>query len=136
MNIPGFRDEREATGMDRVNQPEATDSGGHCPLGSSCPGMPFSDGGTENWRGDPSDGTAEAEVVELEQVSLPTEAEPSFITVTWSCSLEVMGQWLEELQLRLPGGNSLFEHARTRWYPQVHSEFSEVWFLFFFFFSF
>ena len=119
--------------MDRVNQPEATDSDGHCPLGSSCPGMPFSDGGTEDWRGGPSDGTAEAEVVELERVSLPTEAEPLFITVTWSYSLEVMGQWLEGLQFRLPGGNSLFEHARTYWFPRVHSEFSEVWFLSFYF---
>ena len=34
-------------------QPESTCSGGRCPLGSSCPEMPFSDGGTEAWRGGP-----------------------------------------------------------------------------------
>ena len=91
MNIPGFRDGREATGMDRVNQPEATDSDGHCPLGSSCPGMPFSDGGTEDLRGVPRDGIAEAEVMEVGRVSVPTEAKALFTTVIWSCSPEVMG---------------------------------------------
>lgn len=49
-----------------IFQPEDTDSGGQCPLGSSCPVMPFSEGGTENWRGGPRDGNAETEVVELE----------------------------------------------------------------------
>ena len=36
-------------------RPEFTASGGQCPLGSSCPEMPFSDGGAEVWRGCPRD---------------------------------------------------------------------------------
>ena len=42
-----------------------TDSGGQCLLGSSRSGMPFSDGGTEDLRGGPRDGIAEAEVMEV-----------------------------------------------------------------------
>ena len=53
--------------------------------------MPFSDGGTEDLRGVPRDGIAEAEVMEVGRVSVPTEAKALFTTVIWSCSPEVMG---------------------------------------------
>lgn len=101
-------------------QPESTGSGGQCPLGSSCPEMPFSDGGTEAWRGGPRGRDCRGRVAGLGRVSVPAEAEAVFTPITCSCRPEVMGQagqWLEGLPLRLAGGNSLFEPTRSRLHP-------------------
>ena len=101
-------------------QPESTCSGGRCPLGSSCPEMPFSDGGTEAWRGGPGDRIAEAEVAGLGCVSVSTEAEAVFTPITCLCRPEVTGQagqWLEGLPPRLAGRNSLLEPTRTHLRP-------------------
>lgn len=65
-------------------------------------------------------GIAEAEVVGLGHVSVPTEAEAMFTPIACLCHPEVTGQagqWLEGLLLRLAGRNSLFEPTRTHLPP-------------------
>ena len=109
-------------------QPESTCSGGRCPLGSSCPEMPFSDGGTEAWRGGPGDRIAEAEVAGLGCVSVSTEAEAVFTPITCLCRPEVTGQagqWLEGLPPRLAGGPICAPR-----HPLGSLLFSAVWFAF------
>lgn len=83
--------------------------------------------------GAPGTGIAEAEVVGLGCVSVPTEAEAVFTPVTCSSGPGVTGQpgqWLEGLPLRLAGGNS-FEHMRTHLRPLGITPIlsSVVWFL-------
>lgn len=53
LEYTGFQEGRGGHPCGVMLRPESTASGGHSPLGSSCPEMSFSDGETEHWRGDP-----------------------------------------------------------------------------------